>query len=694
MKAGTEGLAPARHIAKPRAMSNPLLGPVGLPAFDRILPEHVEPAMRAHLAQVGRDFTAFEAAVASATTYDTVIGALTRISEPMAWAWGVVNHLLGVRNSEALRTAHQAVQGEVVAMWLRLAQSKPVHQALKRLRPADEVERRVIEARLRDAELSGVGLEGAAKASFLKNQQELSELATRFTNQVLDASKAFTLTLTNADEIAGLPASARAGAAAAAVRAGHAGATPEHGPWVVGLDFPSFGPFLEHARRRDLRERLYRAFVRRGADAPHDNHPVIERILALKREQAALLGFASWADVSLSQKMAGSTAAVHRLLDELLGASLTRARAEHGELTAFARASSGDATLELKPWDVGFWAERLREQRYAYTDEELRPYFALPRVLAGLFALSERLFGIRVEAADGSAPVWNADVRFFRVRDAADSRELAAFYLDPYSRPADKRGGAWMDNAIDRSGERLPVAYLVCNQTPPVGEAPSLMTFREVETLFHEFGHGLQHMLTTVPRLEAAGINNVEWDAVELPSQFMENWCLHQPTLAGLARHWQSGEPLPQAIIDKLRAAKTYRAGATTLRQVYFARTDLVLHSEGGDPHAVQRRIAATHTVIPPLPEDRSLCAFSHIFAGGYSAGYFSYKWAEVLSADAFAAFEDAGLDDAAAVAATGRRFRSTVLAQGGGAHPMAVFRAFRGREPSTAALLRHSGLG
>jgi oligopeptidase A len=677
-------------------MSNPLLGPVGLPAFDRIQPEHVEPAMRQHLAQVERDFAAFESEVAGASTYAEVVSRASDLVEPMGWAWGVVNHLLGVRNSDALRAAHQAVQGDVVAMWLRLAQSQPAYQALKRLKPGDPVERRVVEARIRDAELSGVGLTGAAKERFLATQQELSELATRFSNQVLDATKAFALELNDPAEVEGLPASARAAAAAAAVRAGRTGATAEAGPWRVGLDGPSFAPFMEHACRRDLRERLYRGFVRRGADAPHDNHPVIERILALKREQAGLLGFASWAAVSLSQKMAGQVPAVERLLDELHAAALPAAKAEHAELTSFARIHSGDATLELKPWDIGFWAERLREERYSYTDEELRPYFALPQVLDGLFALCGRLFGIRVEAADGQAPVWNADVSFFRVRDASDGRELAAFYLDPYSRPADKRGGAWMDNALDRKGARVPVAYLVCNQTPPVGAAPSLMTFREVETLFHEFGHGLQHMLTTVPRLEAAGINNVEWDAVELPSQFMENWCLHPATLAGLARHWQTGEPLPERYIAKLRAAKTYRAGAATLRQLYFARTDLELHARydgTGSAHEVQRRIAANHTVVPPLPEDRMLCAFTHIFSGGYSAGYYSYKWAEVLSADAFAAFEEAGLDDPAAVAATGRRFRDTVLSQGGGAHPMQVFRAFRGREPSTAALLRHSGL-
>jgi oligopeptidase A len=677
-------------------MTNPLLGPVGLPAFDRILPEHVEPAMRQHLAQVERDFARFEAEVGAASTYAEVVSRASDLVEPMGWAWGVVNHLLGVRNSDALRAAHQAVQGDVVAMWLHLAQSQPVYQALKRLKLADGVEQRVVATRIRDADLSGVGLTGAAKERFLASQQELSELATRFSNQVLDATKAFALDLSDPAEIEGLPASARAAAAAAAVRAGRTGATAEAGPWRVGLDGPSFAPFMEHARRRDLRERLYRGFVRRGADAPHDNHPVIERILALKREQAGLLGFPSWAAVSLSQKMAGQVQAVERLLDELHAAALPAAKVEHAELTAFARTRSGDAALELKPWDVGFWAERLREERYSYTDEELRPYFALPQVLDGLFALCGRLFGIRVEAADGQAPVWNADVRFFRVRDAADGRELAAFYLDPYSRPADKRGGAWMDNALDRKGARVPVAYLVCNQTPPVGAAPSLMTFREVETLFHEFGHGLQHMLTTVPRMEAAGINNVEWDAVELPSQFMENWCLHPATLAGLARHWQTGVALPESYVAKLRAAKTYRAGAATLRQLYFARTDLELHARydgTGSAHDVQRRISANHTVVPPLPEDRMLCAFTHIFSGGYSAGYYSYKWAEVLSADAFAAFEEAGLDDPAAVAATGRRFRDTVLSQGGGAHPMQVFRAFRGREPSTAALLRHSGL-
>ncbi|MEK7412701.1 MAG: M3 family metallopeptidase [Planctomycetota bacterium] len=678
-------------------MTNPLLGPVGIPAFDRIETSHVVPAIREIITQLQRDFSAFESSIDPAGGYAAVVSRASDLNEPLNWAFGLVHHLLGVRNSELLRTAHQEVQAEVVAISMQIAQSRPMYQALKRLAPSvSGVERRVVDASIRDAELSGVALEGAAKDVFLKNQQELSELSTRFQNQLLDATKAFALDLTDPADVAGLPPSALAGAAAAAQRAGNAEATAERGPWRITLDAPSLTPFLEHAKRRDLRERVYRAFIRRGADAPHDNAPVLARTLELRREQAKLLGYATWAEVSLAQKMAGTVAAVDRLLDELHAAALPKARAEHAELTEFARNRSGDTTLVLAPWDVPFWAERLREERYAYTDEELRPYFALPRVLDGLFALSERLFGIKVEAADGQVSVWHPDVRHFRIRDSADGRALASFYLDPYSRPSDKRGGAWMGGALDRKGDRQPVAYLVCNQTPPIGTTPSLMTFREVETLFHEFGHGLQHMLTTVPRCEAAGINNVEWDAVELPSQFMENWCLHRPTLLGLAKHWQTGAALPDALIDKLKAAKTYRAGSMTLRQLYFSRTDLELHHRfdgKGSPHDVQRRIAATHTVLAPLPEDRSLCAFAHIFAGGYSAGYYSYKWAEVLSADAFAAFEEVGLDNASAVAATGRRFRDTVLALGGSKHPTDVFKAFRGREPSTKALLQHSGL-
>jgi len=368
-------------------------------------------------------------------------------------------------------------------------------------------------------------------------------------------------------------------------------------------------------------------------------------------------------------------------------------------------AASKGLQEELSLWDISFWSERLREERYGYEAEDLKPYLSLESVLTGLFELVERLFNVTVEAADGEAEVWHDTVRFFKIRDKSSGEHIASFFLDPYSRPAEKRGGAWMDRCINKSKVfgHIPVAYLVCNGSPPVGDKPSLMSFEEVETLFHEFGHGLQHMLTTVPHSDAAGISNVEWDAVELPSQFMENWCYHKPTLFKFAKHYLTGESLPEELFQKVLAAKNFQSGLQMMRQLYFGAMDMELHSgydaEAAEkdgritPFDVQRSLAPLYTVIPPLPEDRFLCAFSHIFAGGYSAGYYSYKWAEVMSADAFAAFEEAGLDDEEKVRATGRRFRDTVLAMGGGKHPSEVFQAFRGRDPSPEALLRHSGL-
>jgi oligopeptidase A len=400
--------------------------------------------------------------------------------------------------------------------------------------------------------------------------------------------------------------------------------------------------------------------------------------------------------------MARSVAEVRELLDGLRRASRPRAERDLAELTDFARAESGDAALELRHWDVAFWAERLREQRYSYSEEALRPYFPMPAVLDGLFALAQRLFGVTITAADGEAPVWHPDVRHFRVADEGGA-PIASFFLDPYSRPAEKRGGAWVAGCLERKRRadgsvRLPVAYVVCNGSPPVDGRPSLMTFGEVETLFHEFGHALQHMLTRVDEPDAAGTNNVEWDAVELPSQFMENWCYHRPSLLGFARHHETGAPLPSELYDKVARARTYRAGSQFLRQIYFATLDLELHHrhdpDRGRLADTVAKVVHENTILAPLPQDAFLCSFSHIFAGGYAAGYYSYKWAEVLSADAFSAFEEAGLDDPARLAEVGRRFRRTVLALGGSRHPAEVFEAFRGRPPSTSALLRHTGLG
>ncbi len=605
-------------------------------------------------------------------------------------------------------TAYETVQPDVVRAFSRLGQSRPLYEAAKALRDSaewaalDEAQHRIVDKMILDAELSGVGLDDGARDRFNAIQQELAELSTKFSNHVLDATKAFALTLRDPAEVDGLGESLREQAAHAAAEAGEAGATADDGPWRITLDHPSFVPFLQHARRRDLRETLYRAYVTRASEGELDNSPLIARILALRQEKAGLLGYPDFAGLSLASKMAENVEQVEALLEQLRAKAFPAAQRDQQELVEHAKRAGQDEVLH---WDVAFWTERVREERFGLSDEVLRPYFPLPRVLEGLFALAHRLFGLTIVAADGEAPVWHQDVRFFRVL-GENGEPRAAFYLDPYSRPAEKRGGAWMDDVLGRSrlfaapGEdvRLPVAQLVCNGTPPVGTRPSLMSFREVETVFHEFGHGLQHMLTTVDHDGAAGIEGVEWDAVELPSQFMENWCYHEPTLMGLSGHWKTGEPLPKALFDQLVAARTFRAGSDTLRQLYFGITDLELHhgynpARDGDAFAVMRRVAAKTTVLSPLPEDRFLCAFSHIFAGGYAAGYYSYKWAEVLSADAFAAFEEAGLSNDDAVRDTGRRFRDTVLSLGGGRHPMQVFEAFRGRPPSPNALLRHTGL-
>jgi oligopeptidase A len=690
-------------------LKNPLLDTSTLPCFDRIRPEHVVPAMSALLAELSEELSRVEGQ--AAPTWQALVEPIERITDRLAAVWGVAGHLMAVKNSDELRRAYESMQPEVVGFSIRLAQSRPLYEGLKALQRSeafsrlDATQRRIVELLLRDAELSGVGLEGPARERFNAIQTELAELGTQFSNHVLDATKAFELTLRQREEVEGLPPSTLELAAQSARAAGEKEATAQAGPWRITLDAPSFVPFLEHSRRRELRERLYRAYISRACEGSLDNTPLIARILALRREEAVLLGYETYAGLSLASKMAPDVAAVERLLEELRSASFAAAERELEELRGRAAEGGAPEAGELQHWDVPFWAERLREKRYAYSEEELRPYFPLPRVLTGLFELARRLFGIEIAAADGETPVWHEDVHFFRVRGEA-GEELAAFYLDPYSRPAEKRGGAWMDECVGRSrllahpeqAVRLPVAYLICNQTPPVNGKPSLMSFHEVETLFHEFGHTLQHMLTRVDYGLASGIRNVEWDAVELASQFMENWCYERATLLGLSGHVETGASLPDELFEKIRAARTYRAGSLMLRQLYFSFLDLELHQTfdpdgSSDCFEVQCRVAERTTVLPPLAEDRFLCSFGHIFGGGYAAGYYSYKWAEVLSADAFAAFEEVGLEDERTLAQVGGRFRDTVLTLGGSRPAMEVFRAFRGRDPTTAALLRHTGL-
>ena len=690
----------------------------GLPRFEAIDASQVKAHIPSLINDLGEQLSTLESTLQqrladnTPLSWDEVMTPLHLLGERLRWSWGVVSHLNGVCNSPELREAHAAQQPDVVRFGNRAGQSQVIHQALESLQqnpshPLDSTQTRILDAELLSMRHRGVGLSGAVQESFNEASEKLASLSTRFSNHVLDATQGWTLLVDDADQLKGMPERALKALAAAAKEAGDQqqdGQDPsaEDGPWRLGLDMPRYLPVLTHADNRSLRETVYRAQVSRASSGELDNTPLIEEILDLRTHQAARLGYQNWAERSLASKMADNVGAVEQLLEELRVAALPVAEQEIDELRICARRHGATEADDFSPWDVSYWAEKLRQERFNLNQEALRPWFPLPQVLDGLFHLCERLFSIKIEAADGEAPIWHQDVRFFKVNDQ-DGHPLAAFYLDPFSRPASKRGGAWMDECLNRSrnseGELThPVAYLICNQTPPSGDIPSLMSFEEVETLFHEFGHGLQHMLTTVEHPQAAGINNVEWDAVELPSQFMENWCLDRHTLMGMARHWQTGELLPEEDYNKLRNSRTFMQGCGTLRQVHFALTDLRLHSTwtpelGQSPDAFRRKIADSTTVLPPIPEDRFLCAFGHIFSGGYSAGYYSYKWAEVLSADAFAAFEEVGLDQEENVQATGQRFRNTVLSLGGSQRPADVYKSFRGRTASTDALIRHSGL-
>lgn len=684
---------------------NPLLAASGLPDFAAIRPEHVVPAVQRIVTEATEKLAQVEAQLTP--TWEGSLARLEELDRPFEYGWKPVGHLFGVKNSDELRAAYETVLPQVVEFGLRASQSEPIYRTLKQLRDSaewgklTEAQQRIITDRIKGAELSGIGLTGEQRERFNAIEQELSQLSTDFSNHVLDATKAYSLDITNPADAEGWPSTLR-NLAANAWNAAHkdaaSAATPAAGPWRVTLEFPLFGPFMEHCRNGALREQLYRAFVTRASTGELNNEPLIVRFLKLRQEKAHLLGYKNFAEVSLARKMAPNVDAIRQMFQDLRSAAWDAAVKDLDDIRQL-KASRGD-NASLNVWDVAFWAERLREERYAYTDDELRPYFPFEKVLDGLFQLLGRLFEVTIQQQT-NVSVWNPDVRYYRVHDAA-GKQIASFYLDAFSRPENKRGGAWMDDCLGRrkTGDQiqLPVAHLVCNQTPPHGDTPSLMSFREVETLFHEMGHGLQHMLTKVDFADCAGINGVEWDAVELPSQFMENWCYHRPTLLSLTGHYQTGEPLPEALFEKVRAAKNYRAGSMMLRQLLFGMTDIALHAEFDpngteSPHELNLRISQQTSVLPLLPEDRSLCSFQHIFSGGYAAGYYSYKWAEILSADAFSAFEEVGLDNADAIHLTGQRFRDTVLALGGSQHPMQVFKAFRGREPKVDALLRHSGL-
>lgn len=675
-----------------------------LPKFGSIEPVHIEPAVESLLASLRVDFKKFEEELPSkAPTYEDVVEPLEKMKFPLGYSWGVISHLNGVKNSDALRDAYQAAQPEVVKTSMELEQSRAVYDQLSALdlEGLSEPKKRVVEAALRGMRLSGVDLEGEAKKEFNDNALRLSELGTKFQNNLLDATKAFELVLMDKADVEGLPESALAAASQSynQDKKEETPGTPEAGPWRLTMDFPSYIPAMKHLKSSDIREKMYRAFVTRASEDELDNGPLISEILTLRKKNSELLGFPNFAEKSISSKMADGVGAVDDLTKRLNSVARPAAERELAELREFAARKGYEGDLKL--WDTTFWSERLKEEKFAYDEEALRPYFALPAVLDGMFGIASKLFGIEITREDEAAERWHPDVMFFKVVDSETKEHIASFYLDPFARPGEKRGGAWMADCMGRSRvlNTKPVAYLTCNGSPPVGDKPSLMTFSDAETLFHEFGHGLQHMLTHVEEGDAAGINNVEWDAVELPSQFMENWLFHKPTVDSFAKHYETGEKLPADVFDKIKGARVFMAATMMTRQLQLGALDLELHAryvpgetEEG-PFDVQKRIASTYSVIPPIPEDRFLGSFAHIFAGGYAAGYYSYKWAEVLSADAFAAFEEAGLEDEEALAATGRRFRKTVLGAGGSRHPSDVYRDFRGKDATVDALLRHNGL-
>eukprot|EP00536_Pseudo-nitzschia_multiseries_P016108 jgi/Psemu1/247325/estExt_Genewise1.C_10190054 len=727
--------------------ANPMLEQNGLPKFGSVEPKHLTPAVEELLAKLEKDFSGMEDDLAkkkdggASIEYDEVLPVVERMQFPLGYVWGLASHLNGVKNGEELRAAYETNQGKVVESMTKFSQSKPLFDALSAIKEQWEKEdggedcdsflvkqkRRAVENSLLEMSLGGVGLEGAEKERFNEIKLKLAKLSNQFSNNVLDDTKTFSYTIEDPSVLEGVPESAKALWANSHVQYTKSQAkegeeqpevdmsvATESGPWRITLDIPSYIPVMSHVPDRAIREKVYKAYVQKASEKSDgkNNVPLIYEILSLKQEMAELLGFKNYAELSLAKKMASTVEEVTDLSNLIAEKAVPAAKKELEEVTALARKEGGEAYSEdnlekLEPWDVTFWSERLKESKFDMTQEELRPYFALPSVLDGMFGLLKRLFDVDVKAADGEAEVWNEDVRFFKIFDSKTDKHIASFFLDPYSRPENKRGGAWMADCIGKSeatNNDIPVAYLTCNGSPPVGEKPSLMTFQEVETLFHETGHGLQHMLTEAKVGDVAGINGIEWDAVELPSQFMENWCYDRPTVFGFAKHWETGEPLPEEKFEKLCAQKIFNSGMQTCRQLYFGQLDLNLHSnfdakaaekgEGKGIFELQREIASMYTPHSmPLEEDRFLCSFSHIFAGGYAAGYYSYKWAEVMSADAFGAFEDVGLDNEEGVRSVGKKFRETVLSLGGGIPPAEVFKAFRGREPTPDAYMRHNGL-
>ena len=676
-------------------MSNPLLDTHELPPFSALRAEHFEPAIRA-LVDEGRAVLEQLLDSHAEPSEATLLAPIEQLDDKLDQAWHPISHLNGVANSEAVRSAYNACLPILTEYSAERGQNRALFEAYERLRsgPAyaalSTARRKAVDNALRDFRLAGVALPPEQQQRYIEIQMRMAELSSQFSNNVLDATRGWSKHVEDAGQLAGLPESALEMAAEAAAAKGLSG-------WLFTLDYPSYQPVITYCDDAELRREMYTAYVTRASDqgptaGQWDNSALMDEILALRHEVAQLLGYANFAELSLATKMAETPQQVVDFLRDLAARSLPVAKKDYAELCAFAREQG---VSQLNAWDVPYYSEKLRLARYDFSEEALRPYFPADRAINGLFEVAGRLFGVQFEEVK-SFDSWHPDARLFNV--LRDGQPVARFYLDLFAREH-KRGGAWMADCRVRrvradGSLQLPVAFLTCNFSPPAGGKPSLLTHDEVTTLFHEFGHGLHHMLTEIDCAAVSGINGVAWDAVELPSQFMENWCWEPEALALISGHYQTGEPLPRDMLDKMLAAKNFQSGMYMMRQLEFSLFDMLLHMnyDPASPLPVQQvldGVRAQTSVYPAPAFNRFQHGFSHIFAGGYAAGYYSYKWAEVLSADAFGAFEEAGIFDAA----TGERFRKAILARGGSEDAMALFTEFRGRAPSVDALLRHSGI-
>lgn len=674
-------------------MMNPLLEEHELPPFSRIDAEQVGPAVD----QLLSDYrTGVESLLANDITPDwaSLQQPLDILDNRLANAWSPVSHMNSVVNSEALRKAYNAQLPKLSEFTTWLGQNTALCNAYQQLADSDTfhaldtAQQKVVTDALRDFKLAGVALPDDRKQRYGELKKRLAEITSKYSDNVLDATMAWTRLISDESELAGLPDSAKANARQLAEAKGKKG-------WLLNLEIPSYLPVMTYCDNRALRQEIYTAFSTRASDqgpnaGEFDNSALMDEILSLRHELAQLLDFNSYAEYSLATRMAESSDQVLKFLDDLAARSKPQAVQELSELKAFAETAG--ATEDLQAWDITYYAEKLRQHRYAISQEALRPWFPAEKVINGMFAVTGKLYGLTFRKVQG-VDTWHRDVRFYDV--LRENTVVGRFYLDPYAREH-KRGGAWMDICRNRmkcdEKVQLPVAYLTTNFTPPVGDKPSLLTHDEVVTLFHEFGHGLHHMLTRIDYAAVSGINGVAWDAVELPSQFMENWCWEREGLALISGHYETGEPLPDAMLEKLLAAKNFQSAMAMVRQLEFALFDFRMHKEyqpGLNIQDMLDNVRKQVAVVIPPSFNRFQNSFSHIFSGGYAAGYYSYKWAEVLSADAFSLFEENGIFDRA----TGDRFLHEILEKGGSREPMELFVAFRGREPQIDALLRHSGI-